>query len=492
MRFLNNSVTAVILTALVSLTGCGGSSGSSNNSKPDTTPTPTSSFGVFRNLKSTQANNVAYSNIQTSSNQSVTMSVPRQGHKAIAIGDGRFLLFGGEPAGSTSVFDLFDSATERFTALPIVTSRRREWANLGISYAMLRLPDGKVLISGGTTDWCDYAEIYDPKDQTIYARTISYLYNNTSQMFNIGNGKILMFGLALVDPMAWHYIGNGVLDTNTWDFTLIDTPEKVYGISAVQLDDGSILYAGGITEPRDTVKSIYRIDTTTLVTTKIGELKVARVCHGIALLPDGDVGVYGGITLYGHGSTPDRLASVEVISTKPESLGTTTLKTPLLEPRSATQAIPLQNGYVLNAGGTNETGYVASTEFVHNHILNTSGTTGSLITPRRMYSAIPLNNGRILISGGFGMSADSFNTAEIYDPAHKVIIGYDTATEVTLGATVHFTSEDKNINWSCTSKGSIDSNGVLTTLKPGNVVVTGKASEGEASVTIRVLEPVSE
>lgn len=488
MRFLNNSITAVILTALVSL-GCGGSNKSTNSDNPQVPPN-TSTYGVFRPLKASQGKVNQLMN--TSLNQSITMSTPREGHKAIAIGNGKFLLFGGETnytPTSTSTFDLFDSETERFTTLPVTTTRRREWGFISMSYAMLRLPNGKVLISGGTSDDSDTLEVLDPTNSELNVYQGSDLYNNVGEMFNIGNGRVLLFGLFRVKTGTYiHIVGNAVLNTNNWKIFFIDTPEKLYESSVVQLADGSVVWAGGNSEGEETSKSIYRLDAKTLVTTKIGEMSTPRVGHGMTVLQDGNIGVYGGVVYHGFGHDVDRLSSVEIISTQKDTLGSVTSKVPLLAARGCIKAVLLQNGYVLNAGGTNESGFCASSEFVHNHILNIAGTTGNLNTPRRMYSAIPLNNGRVLISGGFGDSVDAYNTAEIYDPATKIIISYDSTSEVVIGTVIHFSSENTGVSWSCTSNGSIDSaTGVLTTLAEGDIVVTGKNTNGEASVTIKVI-----
>jgi hypothetical protein len=212
----------------------------------------------------------------------------------------------------------------------------------------------------------------------------------------------------------------------------------------------------------------------------------------MAVLPDGNIGVYGGGARNLRGDQAfDRLSSVEIISMADGSVGTTTYSTSFPEGRSSTTAVLLQTGFVLNAGGNDKDGQVVSSEFVHNHVTGVSGTTGNLNTPRKYYSVANLSNGRILISGGFGESGEasgSFATAEIYDPQSKLVVAYDTPASVTVGTVAHFTSPTSGVAWSVSnSRGTITSDGAFTAVEAGQVTVTGTANGLTASVLMTVV-----
>lgn len=74
-----------------------------------------------------------------------TMTMPRAGHSATLLPDGRVLIAGGYTAVAGYTFaEIFDPATERFTALPDALPLRA-------NHAALATPDGRVLLLGGET-----------------------------------------------------------------------------------------------------------------------------------------------------------------------------------------------------------------------------------------------------------------------------------------------------------------------------------------------------
>jgi hypothetical protein len=491
------------------LFACGGSNVEETTKIP---PVTTTSYGYFRALqpKITSITNSAKAEISVS-NPSITMATNRSGHKAIELGGGKYILVGGEcsdvdhPLSTPSIIDVFDSNTETFTRLDTVTNVSRHWrADSLQNYCLVKLPDGKILFIGGNMPNINNAleqetvEVFDPINNTI-ERKLSVFdvpVSSVSHGFYLGNNKVLLLGTLFaattgVDGVQPNpiYRGNAVLDITTWKASFINTPSYIVADSAIQLADNSVIYAGGIDTSQATKREIWKIDTS-LVTTQVGNLSVPRASFGMALLLDGQVGIYGGynITL----GNVQRYQSVEILNTN------NWISAPskdLLLPRSYTTAVVLQTGYVLNAGGVDEFGLVASDELVHNHTLNISETTGNLNTARRHYSVIPLNNGRFLISGGDGMKlGSSMNTAEIYDPLVKVLVSYDTSTTVVTGTVINFTASTPDITWSVApltvgkNAGTITTNGVYTAPnEPVVAIITATSGALTASVMIKVL-----
>lgn len=487
--------------ASVLLLACKGQDNNDNHPVPPKPPVTT--YGFFRALQPklfSIAQPLKLSVGASTNNPSVTMATPRSGHKAIAIGGGKFMIIGGEGvvpyAGLpdiTSVIDIFDSASETFTKSDTPTNLFRYWRSDGrYNFSLVPIPGDKILITGGS-DNISCIEIFDPSSNTIVwknQKTFDQPVNNVGPAFYMGDNKVLFIGTWLVTETEVIQRGNAVLDLNTFTASFIDTPQQVWRNSAVQLPDGSVVYAGGEDVNLLSHKEIWKVDTS-FNTTQVGTLLVARQDYGMTLLSDGNIGVYGGIT---RTVTNDviRLKSVEIIN---PTTWVSTSKVDMLFSRSFTLATQLQTGYVLNAGGSDETGSVASDELVHNHLLNISGTTGNLNIPRLFYSVVPLNNGRLLISGGITDNKGSItNQAEIYDPAAKVLVSYDTSTTITINSTVHFTSTN-TVVWSVSpvhknnDPGVITADGVYTAPNVSTeVVVTATDGTNKASVTLHVIE----
>src|SRR5262245_52436263 len=77
-------------------------------------------------------------------------------------------------------------------------------------------------------------------------------------------------------------------------------------------------------------------------------------------------------------------------------------------PRAHLTATPLANGRVLVVGGVGET----STE-LYDPATGTWSAGGTLTTPRWLHEAVRLQDGRVLVAGGGAYTP----TAELYDPA---------------------------------------------------------------------------
>jgi hypothetical protein len=506
MKLSNLFLSALIIASLG--LGCHGGNNESNNVAAIQTPKTT--YGFFRNLQQkTGIKTQEIMNSQAIGNPSITMATAREGHKAIAIGNGKFMLIGGErivaangqdlPSSDPSVIDIFDSNTEQFTHLSTVTNLSRQWDSAGINnFAMVQMPNNKILIIGGAKNSIsETIEVFDPSDNSIQLITGVFpegSINNVDHAFYIGNNKVLLVGTYFVDN-GLHNKGNAVIDLTTMTGSFINTPYNAINGNAVQLSDRSVIYAGGNDPTIGTnfYSDIYRIDPNTLETTKSGNMLFPRNHFGMTVLPNGNIGIYGGIAHINATFGQDevlRYKSVEIINT---TTWIPSLSVDLLGYRSMTLPTVLQTGNVLVAGGVNEIGRPADSEFVHNSESNISAFTGNLNIPRSFYSVISLNNGRVLISGGLS-DIGATNTAEIYDPAAKLLVTYDTSTTIPISTNitpsiVHFTSTGTGVTWSVSGNGTIDINGVYTApTSPSVDVITGNNGTNSTQVTITSIE----
>src|SRR6266516_637157 len=87
------------------------------------------------------------------------LAVPRTGHAATVLVDGRVLIPGGRDSvgNIVAVAEIFDPATETSTSAAVLNAAR-------VSHTATLLADGRVLIAGGTgaTGSLTSAEIFDP------------------------------------------------------------------------------------------------------------------------------------------------------------------------------------------------------------------------------------------------------------------------------------------------------------------------------------------
>jgi hypothetical protein len=135
---------------------------------------------------------------------------------------------------------------------------------------------------------------------------------------------------------------------------------------------------------------------------KTGSMNVARTSHTATLLANGEVLVAGGDN---SGVGGGWLASAELYN---PATGTWALTGSMNVPRESHQAVRLQNGLVLVAGGSNASGTLASAE-LYNPSTGTWTTTGSMSTARSGFNLTLLPNGEVLAAQG--------TSAELYNPA---------------------------------------------------------------------------
>lgn len=132
-----------------------------------------------------------------------SMSVPRNKHDAVALTDGTVLVVGGSDGrgwnathASAEAFDPASGAFERLEDL--------EEARFKLTDASVELPDGRVVVSGGS----ELVEVYDPSDRTFTAAAGSL---DADRMFPattlLPDGQVLITGgydeRVRPTPKAW-------------------------------------------------------------------------------------------------------------------------------------------------------------------------------------------------------------------------------------------------------------------------------------------------
>src|SRR5438093_2378472 len=280
------------------------------------------------------------------------MTEARTGASAALLPDGRVLIAGGTGAdGPLATAELYDSSGFFTATTPMQQARA--------SHACAALQDGRVLVAGGVSTGgvaTSSAEVYDPA------------------------------------TAAWSLVG--------------DMAQARSAATATLLKDGRVLIAGGHTS-LGVSPSLEIFDPASNVFTAAGRLSSPRKGHAAALLPDGRVLIAGGT------SGPVALTSTEIYD---PSTGVVSPGPSLSTARVGLSATALLDGKVLVAGGNNGTAGLDSAEVYDPAVGTFSPTAGRLATARRDHLALllPLNN-NVLIVGG--MSGNGFaQGAELFAP----------------------------------------------------------------------------
>jgi len=263
------------------------------------------------------------------------LKVPRDGHTATLLGDGRVLVVGGAISGGAELYDPKEGKWRLTQSL--------QGARYGHTATLLG--NGKVLVAGGydeLTDPINTAVLYNP-DTDTWSLTGNFNTDGdgppTATLLQ--NGKVLITRRGespeLYDP-----------DAGTW--SIISSPSRNMGLghTATLLPDGRVLLAGG--EYDGPINSAELYDPNTGTWSSTGPLNRARSYHTATLLPDGKVLVAGGVVFrVSAGVTFGvQLANSELYD--PDT-GTWSLTSKLNDPRSGHTATLVPDGKVLIVGG---------------------------------------------------------------------------------------------------------------------------------------------
>jgi len=173
-----------------------------------------------------------------------TLNVPRYGHQAVRLQDGRVLVVGGfSDSGPLTTVEIYNPTTNAWTlARPMATDRY-------VPQAVL-LSNGRVLVSGG-----------------------------------IGGGLPALASAEVYDPVA-----------NTWTSTGAMTSPRFFAGTAL-LNDGRVLIAGG-NSSADYLSSAEIYNPTTGTWTAVASMSMTHYAFGMKVLQDGRVVAAGGTDLY--------------------------------------------------------------------------------------------------------------------------------------------------------------------------------------------------
>lgn len=291
------------------------------------------------------------------------------------------------------------------------------------------LNDGRVLFAGGGSG-TDSAEIFDPATETPTATSSLHEARAYHSMTKLPDGRVLVTGGWIFDQKAMHWVqvdSNEIYDPQSGQFTLTGTMHYPRGeVLAVRLEDGRVLIAGGYSyddqghaSPVATAE-LFDPDTGTFSDSGTMLLSGLTPSSGTATrLRDGRVLFVGNFT-----------TTTQIYDPVP---GTFSQGDDLQQSRAGHSATLLADGKVLIAGGfvwdanastfvghdTSELFDPASGQFTYS---------GTMQTPRYRHAAILLGGGRVLVAGGTSgehYPDDFLDGAEIYTADAILIDGFD-------------------------------------------------------------------
>lgn len=355
-------------------------------------------FGAHAGSRNRKANGSP----ETSSGWTATDSFQgaRFSHTAVMLPNGKVLIVGGTIAsGVVDIGESYDPATGNWMDAGNLNVARSD-------HAATLLPNGKVLVTGGYNSGAlSTVELYDPITRTWTATGSLHTsrYRHTATLLQ--NGKVLIAGgdggsgsrnsAELYDPATGLCMLTGSLNVE----------RSVY--TATLLANGKVLVKGGASLGSGQEKSAELYDPATAMWTQTGNLHELRLGHTATLLPNGNVLVAGG----------DNRSSAELYD---PAVGAWTTTGSLSTARGFHTATLLPTGQVLVAGGSSVTQSLSTAE-LYDPVSGVWTATGSLTIAREQHTANLLPNGQVLVTGGKSFTPSGttlLNTAELYgDPA---------------------------------------------------------------------------
>lgn len=336
------------------------------------------------------------------------MSSPHFRATEVLLANGKVLIAGGDDntAKPVSAAELYDSGypqtVEAFTSKGSMTTARG-------FYAETQLPNGSVLIAGGSngSTALSSAELYNPGTGAFTATGSMSVGRVRPSAVLLPNGLVLIAGgqtlsgtplgsADLYDPVAGTFTPTGSMSTGR------------YAPTMTLLPTGEVLVAGG-QGPTGSLATAELYDPASGTFASTASMATARAgARAVLLSVNGKVLIGGGVASNGK-----ELASAELYD---PWAGTFVSTGSMGTARGGFTGVLLPNGSVLIAGGQSSgTAYLSSAE-IYNPVAGTFAATGSMSQSRSGHSASLLPNGKVLVAGGFNGSS-ALVAAELYDPA---------------------------------------------------------------------------
>jgi hypothetical protein len=318
---------------------------------------------------------------------------------------------------------------------PMKTPRR--------SHGAAMLPDGKVLVAGGSptfsgysnhivNDWTSSAEIYDPVADAWQPTAPMHAARGDFNVISLPDGRVLVIGSSATDVsydaggIPWVSGAHGLTEifdpaTATWSDAGETGEVRIYAAS-VMLSGGDVLLSGGLASGGNAFSSTAeRWSPGTGSWRPAASMSIPRYHARAFLLPTGKVLVVGGSNANAASSSEIYDPSTDTWSAGPSPIG----------PHSEDAPVTMSDGTIVIVASTAERFDVASSRFVamstppfglhsacatgRDAILGVRFGSGTALYRSGQWTAIaappgvtfgalmqPLRDGRVLMAGGIG------------------------------------------------------------------------------------------
>ncbi len=332
------------------------------------------------------------------------MSFDRTLHSATTLDDGDVLVVGGMQFGASIDFIGTVAKAERYD------HKTRTWKSAGVGEARVRhtatlLDDGRVLLAGGQVfdakvgNWrLAVDELWDAGTFTAAGHLLEQRTDHTA--VRLDDGRVLLAGGS--DMNGATIDGAELWDpaTGAWEHAGALNAARLYH-AMVALPGGAAAVIGGVGAPK-----IERWDPATRAWTIVAELTQDRASHTATLLPDGQLLVVGGDDGFTFTATAELCDLAAGTCTPTGSLATA---------RSGHEAVLLPGGEVAVIGGeggsVSQPSQIADVE-VWDPSSGTWRTTATLTRARHEHGANLLDDGKILVTGGSGCGRGCENSLD--------------------------------------------------------------------------------
>ena len=202
--------------------------------------------------------------------------------------DGRVLILGGTTDWDGEYFNPTTS-----TSTPVSGARRA-----GAAAAVMS--DGRVLMAGGWTDYSPNVPdtlLLDPTTNTLASAAPMLVWRHSALAAALpGNRVLVVGGITSNGSPASAEVYDAA--SNTWTAIPYDSAYQYHTVTT--LPDGRALIAGGMTPDYEPIRNIDIFDPATQQVTTVAQMVQARAGHTATLLPDGRILFAGG-----YGAGPD-------------------------------------------------------------------------------------------------------------------------------------------------------------------------------------------
>jgi hypothetical protein len=195
-----------------------------------------------------------------------------------------------------------------------------------------------------------------------------------------------------------------------WKIDLIGSMHSPRAVHQVrQVGPDKFLIAGGCAQPScESVQASNEFyDAAKNSFSPAPSMRTARVSHGMATLPNGDILVVGGWT----GQAATTLTEIFHIKSSSFSAGPA-MATPRMDPVVAA----IGDGLVLVAGGATSTNQPVASVEIFSAVDSKFVAAKAMTEPRVSHAGVALPDGRILIVGGLRARNTPTSSAEVFDP----------------------------------------------------------------------------